>query len=76
MQPRTVEQIAGAPQFVGETVEAERLVPRERVQRTNQRANCGTASRKKDVVPRAASLMREAFDARRAFELSMNEEPF
>ena len=32
VQQRTIEQIAGEPQFMEETVEAESLIPREGVQ--------------------------------------------
>ena len=65
------ELIAGAPQFMEETVEAERLVPSKRVQpRINEQiVQVLLPQNAEDVVQRAASPVREAIEARRAFEV-------
>ena len=55
-----------------------RLVPRERVQRrTNEQiVEVPLPQNTEDVARHEARLMREAIEARRAFELLMNQEPF
>ena len=78
MRQRTVEHVADVSQLREETLEVEWLVPREHAQqRINEHiVEVPLPQNAEDVKLRAARIMREVVESRRAFELSMSEMHF